>query len=145
VIQVITMLDQWYKEYMSRTDWIQKHIFPGSHLPSLTHITEVLTKHTPFVVESVENLAPHYARTLVEWRERFKASSSRLLAMGYDEKFQKTFDYYFSSCEAEFATRTLGVVQLVLTRPNNRRMLSGDALISRSVAPALNLVSSNGP
>lgn len=126
VLQVITMLDQWYGEYCKRMDWIQKYVFPGSHLPSLTELSKVLTSKTSFVIEHLENIAPHYALTLAEWRRRFNLNRDRLLKMGYDGRFQRIFNYYLASCEAEFGTRLLNVVQVVLTRANNQSLLRED-------------------
>jgi len=142
VLQVITMLDQWYDEYCKRQDWIQKYIFPGSHLPSLTHLAKVITKETSFVIESVENIAPHYARTLAEWRERFNQAGAKVQALGFDERFKRIWNYYLASCQAEFGTRSLNVLQLVLTRPSNADLLRGDLAKfgGESITPQVGLV-----
>lgn len=122
VIQGITIPDQRYDAYRGGCDWIQKHIFPGALLPSLTAMCEALTKNTSLMVESVENIGAHYAPTLRLWREALFANRGKVKALGFDEVFLRTWDYYFSYCEAGFSTRTLGDLQLVLTRPNNRRL-----------------------
>ena len=74
------------------------------------------------MVESVENIGAHYAPTLREWRRALLSRQAEVKALGFDEVFLRTWDYYFSYCEAGFSTRTLGDLQLVLTRPNNRRL-----------------------
>lgn len=122
VIQGITIPDQRYDAYRGGCDWIQKHIFPGALLPSLTAMCDAMTRNTSLVVESVENIGAHYAPTLREWRRALLSKKERVLALGFDETFLRTWDYYFSYCEAGFATRTLGDLQLVLTRPNNARL-----------------------
>lgn len=122
VIQGITIPDQRYEAYRRGCDWIQKHVFPGALLPSLTAMCDALTRNTSLVVEDVENIGIHYARTLREWRRALLAQSERVKAQGFDDAFLRTWDYYFSYCEAGFVTRTLGDVQLVLTRPNNKRL-----------------------
>ncbi|NDC37292.1 MAG: class I SAM-dependent methyltransferase [Proteobacteria bacterium] len=127
VVQVITMVDHWYEEYCKRCDWIQKHIFPGSHLPSLTALSEAITKGSQFVIEHLENLAPHYAKTLALWRARLNEITPEIAPLGYDVRFQRTFDYYLASCEAEFGTRWLNLLQLTLTRPNNTALLQADS------------------
>ena len=119
VLQVIAYADPYYKEYLGRQDWIQKHIFPGSHLPSLTALCEAMAKNSNLVVDNIENRASDYARTLAEWRIRFNLETKELAAAGYDERFQRAWNFYLSSCEAEFATRWLSLYQIVLTRPNN--------------------------
>jgi cyclopropane-fatty-acyl-phospholipid synthase len=122
VIQGITIPDQRYEAYRRGCDWIQKHVFPGALLPSLTAMCDALTRNTNLVVEDVENIGIHYSRTLAEWREALVAKKDRVRAQGFDDAFLRTWEYYFSYCEAGFATRTLGDLQLVLTRPNNKRL-----------------------
>ncbi len=122
VMQVITIPDQRYDAYRRSTDWIQKHIFPGGVTPSLSALTQAMTRESRFVIESLENIGPHYAPTLREWRRRFAAHREDLLKLGYDEVFQRKFHYYFCYCEAGFATRTLNDLHLVLTRPGNKRL-----------------------
>lgn len=118
-IQVITIPDQRYEAYRATTDWIQKHIFPGGHLPSLAALTEAMTRRSTLVVEHVENIGIHYARTLREWRARFLAHAETIRSMGFDDVFLRKWEYYFSYCEAAFATRTLNNLHLVLSRPGN--------------------------
>lgn len=122
VIQAITIPDQRYEAYRRGQDWIQKHVFPGALLPSLTALCSALTRDSRFIIESAENIGVHYARTLREWRRALRANAGRVRALGFDEVFLRTWDYYFSYCEAGFATRTLGDLQLVLTRPNNKSL-----------------------
>ena len=128
VIQGITIPDQRYEAYRRGCDWIQKHIFPGALLPSLTAMTDAMTRRSSLVVESVENIGVHYARTLREWRTALLGKEKSVKELGFDDEFLRTWDYYFSYCEAGFATRTLGDLQLVLTRPNNRRLPTPRAL-----------------
>ncbi|GMU54006.1 MAG: hypothetical protein AMXMBFR33_31520 [Candidatus Xenobia bacterium] len=116
VLQTITIPDQGYEVYRRSAEWTQKHIFPGSNIPSLTTLTNAMTKHSRFLIESLENIGIHYARTLREWRRRFLSKKELL---GKDRHFLRTWEYYFSYCEAGFSTRTLGDLQLVLTRVNN--------------------------
>jgi cyclopropane-fatty-acyl-phospholipid synthase len=122
VIQGITIPDQRYEAYRRGCDWIQKHIFPGALLPSLTAMCGALTQNTNLVVEDMENIGIHYARTLREWRRALLAKGDQVRAQGFDDAFLRTWEYYFSYCEAGFGTRTLGDVQLVLTRPNNKNI-----------------------
>lgn len=122
VIQGITIPDQRYEAYRRGCDWIQKHIFPGALLPSLTALCAAMTANSGLIVEEVENIGIHYTRTLREWREALLSKADRVRALGFDDEFLRTWDYYFSYCEAGFGTRTLGDLQLVLTRPRNRRL-----------------------
>ena len=116
VIQTITIPDQRYRVYSRQRDWIQKHIFPGGHLPSLTLISDILTRKTGFIVDHLENIGPHYATTLNHWRKRFTKNEARVRALGFDTVFIRKWIYYLAMCEAGFANRALGDLQLVLVR-----------------------------
>ncbi len=119
VIQTITIPDQRYDSYRRGCDWIQKHIFPGGHLPSLQVLCRAMTRNSDFFIEDLENIGPHYARTLNEWRQRFKASAERIEELGFDSKFMRKWEYYLCYCEAGFAGRYLNDIQIVLTRAGN--------------------------
>ena len=71
------------------------------------------------MVEHLENIGVHYAPTLREWRERLAERREEALALGFDDRFLRTWHYYFCYCEAGFRTRMLNTLQLVLTRPGN--------------------------
>lgn len=127
VIQAITTPDARYDVYRSTTDFIQKHIFPGGLCPSLNVISNALAAHTQLIVEHVENIGPHYATTLAEWRRRFLQSvdAGTVAKAGFDDIFVRKWLYYLCYCESGFATRTLGVLHIVLTRVNNIAALGG--------------------
>ena len=72
VLQVITMPDQRYKDYAKGTDFIQKYIFPGGHLPSVSKVLEITTKHTRLNLNHLEEFTEDYAKTLNIWHENFE-------------------------------------------------------------------------
>jgi len=119
VLQTITIPDQRYDAYRKSHDWIQKHIFPGGLLPSLTILTRTMTRYTRLMVDHVENNGDHYATTLEHWQRRFKANRDRVTQLGFDRVFQRKWSFYLGSCEAGFRERVLGNLQLVLTREGN--------------------------
>ena len=122
VLQVITFPDYKYGLYRRGCDWIQKYIFPGGLCPSMTAMSEAISKRSKFVVEDIENIGVHYARTLAEWRVKFDGSHKKLKLMGFDDNFNRIWHYYLSYCEAGFATRFLGTMQIVLTRTKNKSL-----------------------
>jgi cyclopropane-fatty-acyl-phospholipid synthase len=124
LIQTITIPDQLYEEYRRSHDWIQKHIFPGGLLPSLTVLTRAMTRHSRLMVDHVENIGNHYAITLSRWRRRFEANLEAVAGLGFEREFQRKWRYYLGSCEAGFQERVLGNLQLVLTRQGNRRLMA---------------------
>jgi cyclopropane-fatty-acyl-phospholipid synthase len=122
VLQAITCPDQDYDAARKRCGWVLKHIFPGGVLPSLTTLCQAMTSDSDFVVENVENIGVHYARTLKEWRNRFLAALPEISKMGFDRQFLNKWIYFFSYCEAGFAARQLNVLQIILTRTNNKSL-----------------------
>jgi len=116
VHQTITIPDWRYDDYRRDPDWIRTHIFPGGHLPSLAAMASAMAEHSRLVVETVENIGPHYARTLREWRARFRVRLDAARGLGFDEGFLRAWEYYFAYCEAGFDARYLGDLQLVLVR-----------------------------
>jgi cyclopropane-fatty-acyl-phospholipid synthase len=122
VIQTITIPDQRYQSYLKGCDFIQKHIFPGGHLPSLEVLTKVLSKHTSFFIEDLENIGYDYAKTLRLWKEAFLKEIKAVEALGFDEMFCRKWEYYLAYCEAAFENRYLNDLHIVLTRVGNTNL-----------------------
>jgi len=116
VLQVITMPHHRYHTYRKSVDWIQKHIFPGGHLPSVEALSEAMRHNSRLLIQKAENIGSHYATTLRHWSERLSSQRDKLTGMGYDDVFFRTWQYYFSYCEAAFATQTLDNFHLVISR-----------------------------
>jgi cyclopropane-fatty-acyl-phospholipid synthase len=116
VVQVITMPDRKYTAYRLGSDWIRKHIFPGGHLPSLGAMIRAMSSRTRLGVTRLEDIGSQYAVTLRHWREALLAHRDEVLALGFDQEFLRTWQYYFSYCEAGFACRTVRNYQMQLTR-----------------------------
>lgn len=121
-IQTIAVPDQTYERYRRGNDWIREYVFPGALIPSLEAVSRAMTRSSGLIVHGVENIGYHYAETLRQWRERFLANRAEVLALGYDERFIRTWEFYLAFCEAGFRTRALHDYQLVLTRPFNDRL-----------------------
>lgn len=115
-IQAITIQDQRYRDYSKSVDFIQRYIFPGGFLPSITAMSELMTRHTDFVVRNLFDMGPDYARTLTLWRQRFLHAWQDIEKLGFDERFRRMWLYYFGYCEAGFNARTISVVQLTAER-----------------------------
>jgi cyclopropane-fatty-acyl-phospholipid synthase len=116
LLQTITAPDQKFQRYLHKADWTQKYIFPGSQLASISGIAASLARATTLSVYNVEDIGLHYARTLMEWRERFHANIAEVKRMGLDERFIRMWDFYLAACAASFAERYNSDVQLVLTK-----------------------------
>ena len=115
-LQTITIPDQVYDRYRRGTDWIRAYVFPGGHLPSVGAVQRSLARQTSLVIDRLDDMAEHYATTLREWRRRFWFAEDRIRALGFDDRFLRTWDFYFATCEAAFSQRQIGVLQLALSR-----------------------------
>jgi len=124
-MQVITIPDQRYAAYSKSTDFIQKYIFPGGHLPSVGKVLEVTTNHTRLNLLHMEEFSEDYAKTLRLWDENFSAKLDEVRALGFDEYFIRMWKMYLNYCEAAFITRNIGLVQMVFSRDQNIHLNKG--------------------
>lgn len=121
LIQGIVMNDQRHAEYLGSVDFIQRYVFPGGCLPSIGSMVQAVGRVTDLRLVHLEDFAPHYARTLSEWRARFLDRLEDVRCLGYTERFIRLWLYYLCYCEAAFAERYIGVVQVQFDKPRCRR------------------------
>lgn len=121
VLQAITIADQEYERAKRAVDFIQRYIFPGSCIPSITAMCTSLTRATDLRLFHLEDITPHYATTLRRWRENLFANIAGVRALGYPEAFMRMWEFYLCYCEGGFLERAIGDVQMVLTKPLCRR------------------------
>lgn len=123
LVQGIVMNEQSYPQYLKSVDFIQKYVFPGGCLPSMTALSQSAARTTALRLLHVEDLAWHYAQTLRSWRERFLGAIDDVRSLGYSERFLRLWDYYLCYCEAAFEERWTGVVQMLWAGPRSRHDL----------------------
>lgn len=116
-IQAITIADQRYDYYSNNVDFIQKYIFPGGFLPSVTSLTQATTKYSDLVTRDLFDIGLDYAKTLNEWHLRFNRAESEVRSFGYDDRFVRMWRYYLSYCEGGFLARTISAVHMTFQRP----------------------------
>ncbi|HEV2592855.1 MAG TPA: class I SAM-dependent methyltransferase [Gaiellaceae bacterium] len=121
-VQTILIPDNRWERYRKSPDWIERYVFPGCLIPSLGALTRTATEGSELIIRDVDEIGPHYAETLRRWRENFHSQIGSVRALGYDARFERTWDYYLAFCEAGFRTRALRDVQLTLTRPYNEEL-----------------------
>jgi cyclopropane-fatty-acyl-phospholipid synthase len=121
LLQAITIADQHHDKHRKSVDFIKEYIFPGSCIPSVTSMITSTTRATDLRLSSLEDLTPHYARTLKIWRQRFLARLSDVRRLGFDESFVRMWEYYLAYCEGAFEERYLGCVHMLFTKPKARR------------------------
>jgi len=118
-LQVITCPDSRYDSLRKNVDWIQKHIFPGSLLPSVAAINNAINKNSDFNLVDLKDFGLDYGKTLKIWKERFNKELQGIKQLGFDDRFIRKWNYYLSYCEAAFNMKNIYVMQLVYSRPNN--------------------------
>ena len=120
-LQAITIPDQRFESYLRSVDFIQAYIFPGGCLPSLGAISTSLGRKTDLQISHIEDFAEHYARTLEAWRHQFWKNIDAIRALGKTDSFLRLWEYYLSYCEGAFREKQIGVCQIVMQKPMNRR------------------------
>ena len=134
LLQAITIDDRAYEVEKASRSFMNTYIFPNGCLPSLDVIERAVERRTDMHVAGVQDITFHYVQTLRHWRANFEANLERLAKLGYDEGFQRIWRLYLSYCEAGFAERRIGDVQLLLAKPGWRASSFGGAQLSGAAA-----------
>ncbi len=124
LLQSITIADQRYEQASKSVDFIQRYIFPGGALPSVTALASAATSASDLRSYRLEDITEHYAETLHRWRESFLSAVPKVREMGFDEHFIRMWDYYLAYCEGGFLEHAIGCVHLQFHKPGYRRILS---------------------
>jgi cyclopropane-fatty-acyl-phospholipid synthase len=117
LIQAITISDQRFHEAKNATDFIQRYIFPGGCLPSVSVIANCIAEHTDMQLTDLHDITDSYVLTLQHWREAFLNSLDDIKAMGFDDVFCRMWEYYLCYCEGGFDARIIQTSQILLTKP----------------------------
>ncbi|MGA7178639.1 MAG: cyclopropane-fatty-acyl-phospholipid synthase family protein [Thiobacillaceae bacterium] len=120
LLQGITISDQRFEAAAQSVDFIQRYIFPGSTIPSVTALLASATRASDMRLFHLEDIGPHYATTLAHWRRNYLARIDDIRALGYGEEFIRMWEFYLCYCEGGFAERALGDVQMLLVKPGAR-------------------------
>jgi cyclopropane-fatty-acyl-phospholipid synthase len=128
LLQTITLPEQEVSAYRKRVDWIQTYIFPGSELASVAEIQQSMSRCTQLSLTHAETFGMHYAKTLAAWRERFFEQIDAVRRLGFDERFERMWDFYLAWCEGAFRERYINVAQLLWAKRGTQRPLFGDPL-----------------
>jgi cyclopropane-fatty-acyl-phospholipid synthase len=115
-LQIITIHEKFWEGYRKEIDFIRRYIFPGGMLPTPARLEELGEKHGLTCV-SQKIFGLDYARTLADWRERFRTAWPTLTPLGFDERFKRLWEYYYAYCEAGFNSQNIDVRQVVYAKP----------------------------
>jgi len=120
LIQSITIADQRYDSYRKGVDFIQRYIFPGGCLPSVSVMANNVARNTDMMITELHDIGQDYAKTLQHWHQRFDKALPQVRALGYDDTFIRLWKFYFSYCEGAFLERKISTVHLVAVKPDYR-------------------------
>ncbi|MDR9435940.1 MAG: cyclopropane-fatty-acyl-phospholipid synthase family protein [Thiohalophilus sp.] len=120
LLQAITIADQRYQAALRSVDFIQRYIFPGSFIPAISSMAASIARSGDMKITHLEDIGPHYARTLADWRTRFFDNLDQVKALGYPESFIRMWEFYLCYCEGGFIERAIGDVQILLSKPGAR-------------------------
>jgi cyclopropane-fatty-acyl-phospholipid synthase len=117
LLQAITIADQRYEAAKNSVDFIQRYIFPGSCIPSVTAMLDSITRSSDLRLFRLDDIGPHYATTLRMWRENVFRQLDRIRALGYSREFLRMWEFYLCYCEGGFIERAISDVHMVLVKP----------------------------
>jgi cyclopropane-fatty-acyl-phospholipid synthase len=138
LLQAIVHPHRVFRVEKASTGFINAFVFPGGTLPSMHAIERSLARRTDLRSVALDDITPHYARTLQCWRTRFHAAWPELRTLGYEDRFRRMWDLYLAYCEAGFRERRISDVQLLLAKPAYR----AEQVAPLSAPPAITPVTS---
>ena len=115
-LQIITIAEEHFEAYRASPDFIQKYIFPGGMLPTVTQLKD-LAAGVGLSFDSMEAYRKDYAKTLDTWLENFRAKWDQIQPMGFDDRFKRMWEYYLHYCAAGFMDGRIDVKQIGLRNP----------------------------
>lgn len=114
-LQIITINENSFKNYLNNVDFIQKYIFPGGVLPSKKVLFNLFKKYKLELVHQID-FANDYCKTLIEWKKRFNDNWYTIKNDKFNERFKRIWNYYFDYCETGFALKHTDVSQFYLKK-----------------------------
>ena len=118
VLQIITIDDERFHRYRKQADFIQRYVFPGGMLPSVSVLQDKFKEHG-FILKNQQSFGKDYAKTLREWYQSFENSWGDIREQGFDETFYRLWKYYLAYCEGGFEHGSIDVGLYVLCHAEN--------------------------
>ena len=116
LIQAITIEDHRYQQALHSVDFIKRYIFPGSYIPCTSSMVASAANAGALRLIDLQDIGASYARTLHDWRSRFNSNEAQVLALGYDRRFIRMWDFYLAYCEAGFIEQSISDVHMLFTK-----------------------------
>jgi len=125
LIQGITIDERLYERAVKSVDFIQRFIFPGSCIPSVSVLTLASARSSDLGLVHLEDIGAHYVRTLRAWRRNIVAHCSQVKSLGYHSEFLRLWDFYLCYCEGGFLERSISTVHLLFAKSGWRPASTG--------------------
>ncbi len=103
-----------HNEPLPTDPWTLKYIFPGGYLPSIEELVKRIRK-VKFYILDIENLRPHYAKTIQHWVERFEKNIDKVKQM-FGEEFTRMWKLYLNGACASFKWGDTQLYQIVFSK-----------------------------
>ncbi|WP_433657401.1 cyclopropane mycolic acid synthase family methyltransferase [Nocardia sp. CA-128927] len=94
--------------------FIKREIFPGGQLPQPAEVTR-LAGQAGFGTERIQELGPHYARTLDHWAEALESRRAEAIELASEEIYTR-YMKYLTGCAAHFRSGHLDIMQFTLVK-----------------------------
>lgn len=120
LLQAITINDRQYLSARDEVDFIKRYIFPGSCIPAIEPLIHAATQATDLQLVYLRDIAPHYAKTLRTWRERFLENAPKVKSLGYSDAFVRLWEFYLAYCEGGYEERALGDLHMLFQKSRYR-------------------------
>jgi cyclopropane-fatty-acyl-phospholipid synthase len=117
LMQAIIIPENRAAAYWKSVDFIQRYIFPGGCLPSLSALLTAASSTGDLQLRHVEDYTLDYALTVRHWKEAFLAKLPEVRQLGYSEDFIRMWNYYLCYCEALFAERYVSLMHIEWAKP----------------------------
>ena len=118
MLQAIVIDDDRYEQALKEVDYIKRFIFPGSFIPCYSLIQSV-AKNNNLYLDDQFDMGSSYAQTLRDWRQQFYKKIQEVEQLGYDDHFQRMWEFYLCYCEGGFEERAISVGQIRFTKSEN--------------------------
>lgn len=115
LIQSITIQDQYFDQYRSKTDFIQRYVFPGGMLLAPKVFAEYASRFD-LKNEKPFEFGISYADTLLKWNHNFHAAESDVRRLGFDDRFMRLWNLYLTYCEGAFRAERINVGHYLLQK-----------------------------
>ncbi|MDQ3572609.1 MAG: cyclopropane-fatty-acyl-phospholipid synthase family protein [Actinomycetota bacterium] len=124
LLQAITIDDELYEAEKASKSFANTTVFPGGCLPSERLIGKLVATHTDMSPIWADDITEHYAATLRLWRQAFNNAAPTLEPLGYDDRFQRMWNFYLAFSEGGFRERRIRDLQLLFAKPGFDRAAS---------------------